>query len=257
MLLGRLGCPVPGGVPAALPDWPSRITNLPCLGRVSGLGNTVSFTGRKESSGLGGIASFPRRKASNYLGGTASFTGMKESSGLGGIASFPGRKVSNCLGGTASFPRGKVSSCRERVASFPWGKVSQSSVRGNAWYLIAYWGNSLGRTACFPRGKRSTCLTVSLGSVITFPWGEVLACLADWEPRLLDQIVALALVIFPCFLLIRILNLFNCLCLTLINLVSLTLLMKSWHSPNLSAEIIEASWVLQCSVCLVTGLKCW
>ena len=106
-----------------------------------------------------------------------------------------------------------------------------------------------------PRGKRSTCLTVCLGSVITFPQGEALACLPAWEPRLLDQIVALALVIFPCFLLIRILNLFNCLCLTLINLVSLTLFMKSWHSPNLSAEIIEASWVLQCSVCLVTWSK--
>ena len=85
----------------------------------------------------------------------------------------------------------------------------------------------------------------------------MLACLTDWEPKLLDWVrfIALALVIFPSFLLIRILNLFNCLCLTLLNLISLTLLMKPWHSVSLSAEIIEASWVLQSSVCLATWSK--
>ena len=85
--------------------------------------------------------------------------------------------------------------------------------------------------------------------------GEVLACLIVWEARLLDQVVALALVIFPCFLLIRLLNLFNCLCLTLVNLISLTLSMKPWQSLSLSADIIEANWVLQSSVCLVTWSK--
>ena len=76
-----------------------------------------------------------------------------------------------------------------------------------------------------------------------------------WETKLLDQIVAIALVIFPCFLLIRLLNLFSCLCLTLVNLISLTLSMKPWHSLSFSAEMIEANWVLQSSVCLATWSK--
>ena len=180
----------------------------------------------------------------------------------GGITSFLGRKVSNSLGRTASFTWGKVSSCQERIASFPRRKVSncQRRIKENAWCLTACWGrsNGLGRTASFPRGKESTCPTVSLGCVITFlKGGEVLACLTDWEPKLLDwvRLIALALVIFPSFLLIRILNLFNCLCLTLVNLISLTLLMKPWHSLSLSAEIIDASWVLHSSVCLGTWSK--
>ena len=197
ILLGRLGCPVPGGTPMVLPKWPSWIAKLTCMGRASGLGNAASFTGRKESSGLGRIASFPARKVSNCLRRTASFTRGKVSSCWGRIASFARGKVSNCPGRTASFTQGKVSSCWERVASFPGRKVSNclSRVRGNTWCLTAYWGRltvywsriyGLGRTAYFPRGKESTCLTVSLGCVVTFPGGEVLACLTDWEPKLLD-----------------------------------------------------------------------
>ena len=221
ILLGRLGCPVPRGTPMALPKWPSWIVKLTCMWRASGLGNAASFAGGKESSGLGRIASFPRRKVSNCLGRTASFTQGK---------------VSSCQGRIASFAGGKVSSCQERFASFPRRKVSncQSRVSGNAWCLTAYWGRltvywgriyGLGRTAYFLRGKESACLTVSFGCVVTFPMGEVLACLTDWEPKLLDQMrfIALALVIFPSFLLIRILNLFNCLCLTLVNLISIYL----------------------------------
>ena len=291
----------------ALPDWPSWIATLTCLGRSSGLGNAASFAGRKESSGLGSIASFPWRKVSNSLGRTAAFTqgkvssyqgriayfagrkvsncwrrvrgnawyltvcmgragglgnaasfaGRKGSSGLGSITSFLGRMESNSLGRTATCACGKVSSCWERIVSFPGRKVSncQRRVRGNTWCLTACWGriNGLGRTTYFPRGKESACLTVSLGCVITFPGGST-TCLTDWEPKLLDwmRFIALALVIFPSFLLIKILNLFKCLCLTLLNLISLTLLMKSWHSLSLSAEIIDASWVLHSSVCLVT-----
>ena len=170
ILLGRLGCPVPGGMPMALPDWPSWIAKLTCLGRASGLGNAASFAG-KESSGLKTIASFPRRKVSICLGRTASFTRGKVSSCQGRIASFTGRKESNCwrrvkgnawlrlnacwgwitsflgrkesnsLGGTASFTWGKESSCRERIASFPGRKVSncQRRVRGNTWCLTACW----------------------------------------------------------------------------------------------------------------------
>ena len=113
ILLGRLGCPVPGGMPRALPKWPSWVAKLTCMGRASGLGNAASFTGRKESSGLGRIASFPRRK------------------------------MKNCLGRTASFTQGKVSSCWGRIAFFNRGKVSnwQSRVTGSAWCLTPYWGS--------------------------------------------------------------------------------------------------------------------
>ena len=55
---------------------------------------------------------------------------------------------------------------------------------------------------------------------------------------------ALAKVIFPSFLDTNLFNLFICLCFTLMNLSSLTLFMKSWHSPSLSAEMIEASLAL-------------
>ena len=108
----------------------------------------------------------------------------------------------------------------------------------------------------FPRGKERAYLSVSLGWVITFPRGEALACLTNWETELdLVQFTALAMVIFPSFLVIRWLHLFNCLCLTLMNLISLTLFMKPWHSASLSAEMIEASLVLHSLVCLATWSK--
>ena len=117
VLLGWLGGPVPGGMPAALPDWPSRIVRLTCLGI------TASFTGRKESSGLAWTASF-RGKVSR----------CRES-----IASFPGRKESSCLGETASFS-GKVSSCWERFATFPRRKVSngQREVMVSTCLIVGY-----------------------------------------------------------------------------------------------------------------------
>ena len=62
----------------------------------------------------------------------------------------------------------------------------------------------------------------------------------------------LALVIFASFLLSSMLYLFNCLCLTLINLISLILSMKPWHSLSLCAEIIAARCDLHSSVCLET-----
>ena len=91
------------------------------------------------------------------------------------------------------------------------------------------------------------------------PGGEVLPCLTGWEPKetKLDWVrfIALALVIFPSFLVTKVLNLFNCLSLTLLNLISLTLFMKSWHSLNLSAEIIEVNLALHSSVCFMTWSK--
>ena len=81
------------------------------------------------------------------------------------------------------------------------------------------------------------------------------ACL--FTALVIDRVLftALAMVIFPSFLVTKWLNLFICLCLTLINLISLTLFMKSWHSPNLSAKMIEASLALHSSICLLTLSK--
>ena len=131
ILLGSLGCPMPGGMPMALPDWPGWIAKLTCLGRAinfpmgrlsSRLGNAASFAGEKESSGPGRIATFPGRKVSNSLGRTASFTRGKVSSCQGRITYFTEEKVSNGTGRTASFTQGKVSSCLGRIASFPGGR---------------------------------------------------------------------------------------------------------------------------------------
>ena len=79
----------------------------------------------------------------------------------------------------------------------------------------------------------------------------MLACLPAWEAKLEGLVVALALVIFPSFLFSRMLYLFNCLCLTLVNLISPTLSTKPWHSLSLCAEIIDPSCDLHSSVCLV------
>ena len=79
----------------------------------------------------------------------------------------------------------------------------------------------------------------------------MLACLPVWEAKLEGLVVALALVIFPSFWFSRMLYLFNCLCLTLVNLISPTLSMKPWHSLSLCAEIIDASCDLHSSVCLM------
>ena len=46
------------------------------------------------------------------------------------------------------------------------------------------------------------------------------------------------------------LNLFSCLCFTLLNLISLTLSMKSWHSLSLCVEIIATRFDLHSSNCL-------
>ena len=80
----------------------------------------------------------------------------------------------------------------------------------------------------------------------------MLDCLPAWEAKLLELVglLALALVIFPSFLFSSMLYLFNCLCLTLVNLISPTLSMKPWHSLSLCAEIIDASCDLYSSVCL-------
>ena len=61
------------------------------------------------------------------------------------------------------------------------------------------------------------------------------------EAKLL-VLVLLDLVIFPSFLIVSKFSLFNCLSLTLLNLVSLTLSMKSWHSLSFCVETIVTSF---------------
>ena len=131
ILLGRPGGPMPGRTPKVLPDWPSLIAWLTCLGR------TVTFLRGRVSSGLGK---------------TASFLGRKVCSCLGRIASFLGRKVCSCLGRIDSFTRGKVSNCLGDTAYLPGRKVSSG-----------LGGTCLGNTASFPRGKDSAWLTACLG----------------------------------------------------------------------------------------------
>ena len=65
----------------------------------------------------------------------------------------------------------------------------------------------------------------------------------------------LLIVIFPSFFVTKWLSLLICLCFTLLNLSSLTLLMKSWHCSNLSCEMIEASLSLQSCDSLSTCSK--
>ena len=68
-------------------------------------------------------------------------------------------------------------------------------------------------------------------------------------------LLAIAIAIFPSFLDTKWFSLLICLCFTLLNLSSLTLLMKPWHSSSLSAEMIGASLALQSSISLSTWSK--
>ena len=74
------------------------------------------------------------------------------------------------------------------------------------------------------------------------------------EAKLL-VLVLLDLVIFPSFLIVSKFSLFNCLSLTLLNLVSPTLSMKSWHSLSFCVETIVASFDLHSSNCLEVWSK--
>ena len=64
------------------------------------------------------------------------------------------------------------------------------------------------------------------------------------------MLVLLDLVIFPSFLIVTKFSLFNCLSLTLLNLASLTLSTKSWHSLSFCVETIVTSFDLHSSNCL-------
>ena len=74
------------------------------------------------------------------------------------------------------------------------------------------------------------------------------ACLPVWEATKFWE--ELTLVIFPSFLFSKLLNLFSCPCLTLVNLISPTFSMKPWHSLSLCVDKIDANCDLHSSVCL-------
>ena len=74
------------------------------------------------------------------------------------------------------------------------------------------------------------------------------------EDKLL-LLVLLDLVIFPSFLIVSKFSLFNCLSLTLLNLVSPTLSTKSWHSLSFCVETIVTSFDLHSSNCLEVWSK--
>ena len=70
-------------------------------------------------------------------------------------------------------------------------------------------------------------------------------CLSAWVAR--EEVT---LVIFPSFLFSKLLNLFSCLCLTLVNLNPPTFSTKPWHSLSLCVDRIDANCDLHSCVCL-------
>ena len=83
-----------------------------------------------------------------------------------------------------------------------------------------------------------------------FTWELFRLCEAKLFEAKLLLLVLLDLVIFPSFLIVSKFSLFNSLSLTLLNLVSPTLSMKSWHSLSFCVETIVASFDLHSSNCL-------
>ena len=138
-----------------------------------------------------------------------------------------------------------------------------------AWELLSSWD---GRWAmAWEGGTKPVCggfgpspswvggRGLALGMFTTFPRGRgVPACLFGLLPawgRLLLLLLLEYQVIFPSFLFTKFWNFLICLSLTLLNLVSLTLSMKPWHSLSLSVEMLDASWDLHCSICWATLLR--
>ena len=149
-----------------------------------------------------------------------------------------GRWVPACAAKLLPSPGGRwppgweVTTWKAWEASLPaWDKLPPSPRGGWAPACLPDW------VAC------ATKLLPSLGG------RRVPACLPAWEDKF-GEFKELALVIFPSFLFSKLLNLFNCLCLTLVNLISPTLSTKPWHSLSLCAEIIDANCDLHNSVCL-------
>ena len=98
--------------------------------------------------------------------------------------------------------------------------------------------------------------TVAGGELLPSPGGRT-ALAGEGLQELVENWASLfiGLVIFPSFLATKWFNLLICLCLTLLNLSSLTLLMKPWHSSSLSTEMIDASLALHSCISLLTWSK--
>ena len=71
-----------------------------------------------------------------------------------------------------------------------------------------------------------------------------------WEDAKFWELSEVTLVIFPSFLFRKLLNLFSCLCLTLLNLISPTFSTMPWHSLSLCVDKIDANCDLHSSFCL-------
>ena len=189
--------------------------------------------------------------------------------GLGRIVFFPCGSGPGLRGRTGSF-RGKLYSSRGRIASFPRRKVSNCwclVVRGTLTILIAYWIWIYWVTCCI-----IIIASLVINGTVTF-WRRVDSCRGRVSPSLggrravagvgLQELggdwnslfKVMLLVIFPSFFDTKWFSLLICLCLTLLNLSSLTLLMKCWHCSNLSCEMIEASLALQSCVSLSNWTK--
>ena len=210
---------------------------MPCLGCPRGL----KVIGYRWRAGLGRIVFFPCGSGTRLRGRAASFRGKLYGS-WGRIASFPGRKVSNCrclvVGRTLTV-------C-----------------------LVAYWIYWIYWITCYI----ITVTSLTVKGTVTF-WWRVGSCWGELSPspggrRAVARVglwelggdwtclfKVMLLVIFPSFFDTKWFSLFICLCFTLLNLSSLTLLMKSWHCSNLSCEMIEASLALQSCVSLSTWSK--
>ena len=82
----------------------------------------------------------------------------------------------------------------------------------------------------------------------------MLACLPVWEAtKPWEELSCVDTpVIFPSYLFSKLLNLFSCLCLTLVNLISPTFSMEPWHSLSLCVDKIDTNCDLHSSVCLPT-----
>ena len=79
------------------------------------------------------------------------------------------------------------------------------------------------------------------------------ACLLAWEANMpWEELSCVDTVIFPSFLFSKLLNLFSCLCLTLVNLISPIFSVEPWHSLHLCVDKIDANCDLHSSVCLLT-----
>ena len=154
------------------------------------------------------------------------------------------------------------------VASLPaWEEVLSLGMGGTVWVVAAKLLPSLGGGEHLPGnelpGKLLNCfLFLREGEHLPaclpemplncfLPWEEG-ECLPAWEEtKFWEELNEVTLVIFPSFLFSKLLNLFSCLCLTLLNLILLTFSTKPWQSLSLCVDKMDANCDLHSSVCLL------